>query len=369
MEKTAIKHKYYPILDIVRFIAALFIIGLHIFPEGSTEANVGLDNSIPTFIGLSFLYAILRAAVPVFFVISSFLLFKRINDNPEQKWKFIGQFCLRLLFLYIFWYIVSLPITIRDITGFVSQGDTNGLVRYIVITLWKGAPRGFWFLASLAFCVVITAMCCTKRSMIVLTIIAGLMYVYGCFNNAYFGIFRLSDDPVSKALLFVGDYLELSFCHLEALIFVVLGKILSMHETFKIKGNIFYIPLAFILMVAELFITMYVGVFVRPDAFFFLPIFIFFLMNVLLSINVQNDRLNVIARKLKKVGSFSYLFHIQFFYYLHWIFGSTGNNIFLEHFGLLVIPYIVCVLLCFGLQTLFEYLSRYKFLRFLKYSY
>ena len=369
MENSTNQHKYYPILDIARFIAALFIIGLHIFPEGSTEANVGLDNSIPTLIGLSFLYATLRAAVPIFFVISSFLLFKRINDNPEQKWKFVGQFCLRLLFLYLFWYIVSLPITIRDIAGFVSQGDTNGLIRYIVITFWKGATRGFWFLVSLAFCVVITALCSTKKSMIVITIIAGLMYVYGCFNNAYFGIFRLNDDPVSKALWFVGNYLELSFCHLEALIFVVLGKVFASHGVFRIKGNVIYIPLTFILMFAELFITMYAGIFVRPDALFFLPIFVFFLMNTLLSVEVQNDKLNVAAKKLKKVGSFSYLFHVQFFYYLHWIFGSSGNNIFLEHFALLVIPYLVCVLLCFGLQTLFEYLSRYKLLRFLKYSY
>lgn len=363
------KHSYYPILDLVRFIAALLIISIHCFPENSTESGVGLDNSIPTMLGLSFLYSLVRIAVPIFFVISSFVVFKRIEEDPSNKWKYIKKFCLRLLCLYLFWYILGLPLTIKDIVSFVSQGDTHNLIRYIVITLWKGAPRGYWFLVSLAVGVVIAALCKTKKSMIVFSITSVIMYIYGCFNSAYFGVFELNDNPFSKALFQVGNYLELNFCYLQAFLFIALGKIFALRGTFKIKGNVYLIPVAYLLLVGEMFLTKYLGIFYHPDALFLLPALVLLIMNLVLNIDIQNEKFASVVKKLKKVGSFSYLFHVQFFAYLYWILDSVGHNIVKENFVLAVIPYFVCIGLCFALQTLFEYLSQYKYLSFLKYSY
>ena len=365
------KDKYNPVLDIVRFLAALIIISIHIFPEGSTEATVGINQDVVTLIGLSFVYALTSIAVPIFYVISSYLLFRKIELDPENRWKYIGKFCLRLLYFFLFWFIVGLPITIRDITSFISSGDTHNLVRYFVIFLWKGAPRGFFFLQSLALGVVLTCLCKTKKSMTLITIISIIMYVFACFNCSYLGVFTLSDDPVSKGIYDSLIYLETNFSFLQALIFIVLGKIFVLLGTFKIKGNIFYIPILFIFMIGELFITKYVGINVYPNYFFLLPVFTFFLMNFIFSINLKNEseRLINISKRLKKIGSFSFLFHFQFFYYLHWILDSINHNIFREYIFLLIIPYLVCILICFVLQPLCERLSKHKYLSFLKYSY
>ena len=363
------KPKYYPVLDLLKFIAAVLVISIHIFPEGSTTESVGFDTSAGMLFAEAFVYALTRIAVPIFFFVSSFILFGKVERDPENKASYIKGFCLRVLFLYLFWYVVALPITIRDITGFISQGDTYNLIRYIVITLWKWAPRGFWFLVSSTLSVLLTSLTRTKKSLIILFVVAGLMYAYGCLNSSYFGLLTLSDDPFSKALYAVGSYMEFSFCPLQALLFVVLGKIFVLHGEFKIKGNIAFIILSFALMVGELFLTLNFGLCIYPDAFLSLPIFIFFFMNQILKIEVKNESFARVAKKLKKVGSFSYLFHIQFFYYLHWILDSIGHNVFREQIALLLIPYIGCVAICFGLQTLFEYLSQYKYLRFLKYSY
>lgn len=363
------KIKYYPILDLVRFIAALLIISIHVFPEGSSISSVGLDNSIPTLVGESFAFALTRVAVPIFFVISSFLLFKQIDLDPENKWKYIKKFCLRILFLYLFWFIVGLPINIRDIYGFVSSGDHYELIRYIVNFFLKGAPRGFWFLVSLVVCILFTTLFKTKKSLTILIVISIVMYILGCLNSAYFGVFTLSNDPFSNTMFKIGNYLELYCSHLEALVFVVLGRIFASHDSFKIKGNIIYIFIIFFFMVGELFLTLYFNLFVFADAFFFLPVFVFFFMNKMISLNIENESFTNISRKLKRVGSFSYLFHIQFFYYMHWILDSTGHNIFRENIYLLVIPYLVCILLSFGLQSLCECLAKYKYLKFLKYSY
>ena len=368
-EATSAKGKYYPVLDLVRFIAAMLIVFIHVFPEGSNASSVGFDTSVPMLLTESFVYALLRGGVPLFFLISAFLLFRRIEADKEHKWKHVGAFCLRLLFLYLFWYVVALPLTVRDIVGFVSANDTYGLVRYIVITLWKGAPRGFWFLVALALGILISAKTEGKKSLIALLVVSGILYAYGCLNSAYFGLFKLSDDPFSRGFYLVGDYLELAFCPLEGLFFVALGKVFALHGPFKIKGNTPLIVLAFLLMVGELFLTLYLRIHAYADAFFTLPLFVFLLLNRLLPIETKSASFALTAKRLKKVGSFSYLFHVQFFVYMHWILDASGYNPFRENIYLLFLPYLACVLLCFLLQPLFERLSWHRYLGFLKYSY
>ena len=361
--------KRYAVLDLVRFIAAMLVIFIHIFPEGSTTASIGLDTSVPMLLTESFVHAILRPATPIFFLISGFLLFQRIDAEGSNGWKRVGRFCLRLLSLYLFWYVVALPLTIKDIVGFAGQGDTQGLIRYFILTLWKGAPRGFWFLVSLALSLVIANLFRGKKGLITLVVIAGTLYAFGCLNSAYFGIFTAKGDSFSKTVAFIGNYLELSYCVLEALLFVALGKIIAYYGPTKIKGNVVLIVLAFLLMVGELFLTLFFGWHVYPDAYFSLPLFVFLFLNKMLTVQIEKESFVRVAKKLKNVGSFSYLFHVQFFVYLHWILDASGHNVLRDYIALLLIPYFLCVLLSFGLQTAFESLSKYRPLRFLRYSY
>ncbi len=364
------KNKYYPVLDLIKCIAAVMVVTLHAFPSGSTTEGAGIDSSSLTMmLGQSFIHALLRIAVPLFFVISSFLLFKRIEQDPENKWRHIGKFCLRILFLYAFWYILGLPLVIEDIVDMGTTGNTDGIIKYVVITLWKGSPHGFWYLVTLVLSVLITGAIKSKKSLIVVTVISSLMYLYGCLNSAYFGLFTLSEDPVSKAFYTIGDFLQLNICPLQGLLYVVLGKIFASYGPFKIKGNPIIIPFAYFLMAGEIFLTLNLKIFVYPDAFLSLPIFVFFFMNQMLLIDSQNEKFIKVMKKLRKVGSFLYLFHFQFFFYTYWICDSIGHNIFREKYYLIIIPFIVCLFAAYGLQTLCEFLSKYKALRFLKYSY
>ena len=50
-------------------------------------------------------------------------------------------------------------------------------------------------------------------------------------------------------------------------------------------------------MACELFLTMYLDIFVYPEAFFLLPIFIFIFMNLMLSIDSQNEKFIVMSKK------------------------------------------------------------------------
>ena len=63
--------------------------------------------------GYSLEIPLLRAAVPVFFIISSYFFFKKIDrTNPNEQKQVWVSFIKRALKLYLFWFIVLLPITV-----------------------------------------------------------------------------------------------------------------------------------------------------------------------------------------------------------------------------------------------------------------
>lgn len=80
-------------IDILKYLMSIMIIMIHV--------------------GYSFKLPILRCAVPVFFIISSFLFFKKINSTEKDyKVKVLFKFISRALKLYLFWFILLLPVTI-----------------------------------------------------------------------------------------------------------------------------------------------------------------------------------------------------------------------------------------------------------------
>jgi peptidoglycan/LPS O-acetylase OafA/YrhL len=77
--------KNYDVLDLTKFILSFLIVAIHtsLFPH--------------------ILYPWLRVAVPLFFVISSFLLFSKINSSTSvDKRKIVRKFIVRQIKLYLF---------------------------------------------------------------------------------------------------------------------------------------------------------------------------------------------------------------------------------------------------------------------------
>ena len=99
-----IKRKVIPGLDILKFCMALLIVAIH------SEAV----NSIP--IVFEILNPIIQSAVPMFFVVSAFLLFRKMRQNQlniQQEKEILLHFTLRLLLLYTFWLVVQLPLVVH----------------------------------------------------------------------------------------------------------------------------------------------------------------------------------------------------------------------------------------------------------------
>lgn len=83
------QRKEIEILDVAKFVMAIMVVGIH------TLGKYGI-------------YPLFRIAVPLFFMISSYLFF----SDPDKCGNVIclKKFCLRNIKLYTFWFIALMPV-------------------------------------------------------------------------------------------------------------------------------------------------------------------------------------------------------------------------------------------------------------------
>ena len=133
--------KDYAAVDLFKIICAVLVIFIHTKPFVN---NFWLDAGM----GM-----ITRFAVPYFFTISGYFLFKKLMGGGTRKyWKTVGTYLLRLLRFYIIWFII---LRIVDIT---VGGSTIHTVGYYIKQFFfttDGSP--LWFVEALIWAVIIVA--------------------------------------------------------------------------------------------------------------------------------------------------------------------------------------------------------------------
>lgn len=93
----------YNALDLVKFLMALCVIAIH-------TSLVKEPILLPYSRGIE---ALVRMAVPFFFMTSGYFLFSKLRDiSAQEKCEKIDRYILRMIRLYILWNVVYLPITI-----------------------------------------------------------------------------------------------------------------------------------------------------------------------------------------------------------------------------------------------------------------
>lgn len=121
------------ILDLTKFILALFVVATH------TKLLQGV------------LMPWLRLAVPLFFIISSFLLFSKMNEaNEDDKWNIIRKSCIRIMKLYLFWFIILLPYTLFMRKAWFDNGVITGCLTMLKHIVFGSTFPVSWYLAATA---------------------------------------------------------------------------------------------------------------------------------------------------------------------------------------------------------------------------
>lgn len=118
-----------PVLDVLKFCMAMLVVSIHaqLFKE----------------IGwlCAFVHPLQHSAVPLFFIVSSYLFFAREPAGAKP----LGRYLKRLGLFYVFWFILLLPVTVG-----IRKWHVHFDVAEFVRDLFLGSTfRGSWFIMSL----------------------------------------------------------------------------------------------------------------------------------------------------------------------------------------------------------------------------
>ena len=124
------KEKNYYSLDICKWVLAIFVIAIHTHPLENYNSEI-----------VQKIYdSIVTMAVPIFFTISGFLLFNKMEGDYSEFQNLckIKIHIIKLLRLYCMWTLIYIPITIYD---YINKGYS--LIKSLLLFV-----RGFLFIGE-----------------------------------------------------------------------------------------------------------------------------------------------------------------------------------------------------------------------------
>ena len=338
-------------IDILKFVLAILVVGIHTLdPE-------------------TMLRPILRIAVPMFFIISSYLFFLKQSNlyTHIERRRALKSYVIRILKLYLFWFIIWLPLTVRD-RGWASNFNIYTPLEIIRGFLFGSTFKASWFLmASLIGVAIVwyfTERKVRDRCLLILGVVA---YSFCCLTSSYHNLLfssPLMHKVYSNYALMFSDPIN-SFP--VSLLFVVLGKILAQSEIYvkrtKLVGTLL---LSLIVVYVEFFLTSYFGFALFDDCFFFLApvsLCLFILVGQSKSRNTSFD-----TRGLRASSTIIYCSHasIAKLIYLSGAFELFGVGNKTAAFYVLLFTFTL--LSAILLSSMLLYLEKRKGLKVLQYS-
>lgn len=206
----SMRQKNIDVFDLTKFVMAFFIIAIHC-------------DLLP-----SVLYPWLRIAVPIFFLISGYILFRRVDET--EKTACVMRYVWRNLKLYIVWFIILLPVTVFGRRSWFSDGIMWGIFRWVRALLFSGTFYASWFLTANVTAVLLVYGMSKKMKMHWILAIAAVCYFLCCMNSRYYWLaekYGLSFLLRGLDLLF--GKIENSF--LVALLWIAIGKTMAEKRT------------------------------------------------------------------------------------------------------------------------------------------
>lgn len=164
-------------VDIAKFVLSIMVVAIHVSPV-SKEVR-------------SYLLPILRLAVPIFFMLSSYFLFLKIEsktcNNPRAV---LLKYVKRQSLLYFFWLIVLFVPTLLyradTYTAWFSEGVVKGVLLYLASIVFSSTFKVSWFLA--AGIVAATILFFIPKNRILYFAIPIACFAVSCLASNYYGM-------------------------------------------------------------------------------------------------------------------------------------------------------------------------------------
>lgn len=340
---------HYTAVDLTKFIASIFIVGLHSHVLASYGGTA------------DYIYQVFsRFAVPFFFISSSFFLYQKSNMQDSNK--VIFQYAKRILKMYLFWFIVYIPLIfyLRIYPLIIENCDSLYILRsFIRDLLFSSTFPGSWYLIASVWCAFILHYLSKYISLKLILGISLLLYLLPLMSSAYYGIVT-RNDFIYKFILFYEDNFSIAyFSYPAGLLYFAIGKFISVkQEQIVCIGTSFYVKAVCLSLLAafiEMGILGYFRIVRSSDVFISLIPLSLFLFLLVLSLNLNLPKATAVT--LRKASTIIYLSYFMYVYVY---------EIFLTELQLnSILRYILTLVFCFITIAFINYNEkRYSFLRY-----
>lgn len=308
------------ILDFTKIILSLMVVAIH-------------SNLFPMI-----LYPWVRLAVPLFFIISSYLLHLKINNSNEHERKMIiKHYIIRMLKLYMFWLIALLPITIYFRKDWFNNGIFSGL-GYFILKFFLGSTfKASWYISASIIGTIIVDILSKKNNIKILLLFYILVYLLCCYCSGY--VFFFSKSIVMNFFHNIHMNPECSFP--VSLIYIYLGSLLS-EDRFKInrKINAFLIVISCILLYTEWLLIYKVSGGYNKDSYIFIMPTSFLIFNYIKNIKITINN----SKTLRQLSNFIYPLHASVASFNRFFLRKFISNDLLIGMFCFLITLLVCLL-------------------------
>lgn len=292
-------------LDLFKFGLILMVLAIHA-PLSSGIRILGCDVLPP----------ILRMAVPLFFLMSSYFFFSKLAllDEGDRR-NAVIRFAKRNMLLYLFWFVVLLPVTIYvRWNWWFGHGVIRGFLTFLFNFFINGTFCASWFLTALVISMLLVLLLSRKLRTRWLILLGGGGYVLAVFCSCYSGVLETHFPFLRAYPLYRAIVLSLPTSFVSAFVWISLGKFMSESRCFfsqystSAKGLV--LGIALLLYFTEVIIVKYyVGGNGGNDCYFLLVPVCSFLFCIVKDIGVRIPH----SRLFREMSTVLYVLHASVF--------------------------------------------------------
>ena len=324
-------------LDVARFVLSLMVVLIHLHAAVLTNRFGGAE--LP----------VLRMAVPIFFMISSFLLFRRLdgrNDRTELK-----RFLKRNLLLYAAWFVVLFPLT-YPYKQYFAAGIIDGLRQILLCFFFYSTFFSSWFLSALIIGTLIVYLLSRKLGNRALLCIGVLTYALCCLVGSYRGLFSAAGFVALADSAFPYGIVN-SFP--VSIVWIAMGKCFadrSADRRLLHKRSLLFPVLSLVPLFAEALLILRLDCASSHDCYFMLLLTVPLWFDWILSSELHCS----CARKLRQTSVVIYCLHGDMLFFLAACLRLIGVDA--SHLSIALLLYVVVVAICLICAAILRALAR-----------
>ena len=299
-------------IDVAKFAMSIVIVAIHSGLGGNWQ-----DSPI---------YPWARIAVPIFFVVSGFLFFRKFTVCDEQQKKSrLKKFVVRNMQLYAFWLVVLLVPTIV-LRKYFADGIVVGLFKIIRGFFFGSTFVASWYIVATVIAVCVIVFLGKRIGNTPLFIGSAACYVFACLSCNYANLFS-SNEAITHLAEVVFPVFGVPYNNfVVAFLWIMIGKVFAEREDviresysearFRVVVWIALVVSCSLLFCEQSLIRSYSLAYTN-DCYLLLPVPVILLFLIIINANICSSH----AKTFRAASTITYCFHGTFLTALRFLLG------------------------------------------------